>query len=397
MKNINLIYLRSKISSDPREFEIQKEKYETELKKKFNLSPDGENIFFIESGGVEEQFRQIHESYKEPYVLIATDANNSLPASLEIASFLKHKGLEYKLFHAKAEHICEVLENDKVGIEAKNEVLSVSEKILNNTRYGVVGKPSDWLISSDVDYKQVKDKFGLELVDITFEEFKKEIDSAKMIIDPVVFKDKLNKKIDEKTLEVAIKIYSALYSIIKKHNLNGLTVRCFDLLGVYHNTSCLALALLNEMGYIATCEGDIPAMITMGIVRKALHKSSFQVNPSYINLEERYGYFAHCTIPLDMCISYEFDTHFESGLGIGIKGHLNLSKVTIFKIDPTLEKYEVFAGQIVANLNHSNLCRTQLKIKFDEDISSLVNLPCGNHLIIVKGDHKKDIINLLTK
>lgn len=397
MKNINLIYLRSKISTDPREFNAQKKKYEDALKKKYVLDASGENIFFIESGGVEEQFRQIYESYKEPYILIATDANNSLPASLEIASFLKHKNLKYKLFHAKAEDIADVLENGVKEINAKNEVLNTDKKILNGVRYGVVGKPSDWLISSGVDYKDAKERFGVELVDVTFEEFKKEIDNAKLIIDPVVYKDKLNEKISKETLEVAIKIFSALYSIIKKHNLNGLTVRCFDLLGVYHNTSCLALALLNEMGYVATCEGDIPAMITMGVIRKEFNKSSFQVNPSYINLKERYGYFAHCTIPLDMCISYDFDTHFESGLGIGIKGHLNLSKVTVFKIDPTLQKYEVFAGQIVANLNHSNLCRTQLKIQFSEDISSLTNLPCGNHLIIVKGDHKDEIIKLLTK
>lgn len=397
MKNINLIYLRSKISTDPREFNAQKKKYEDALKKKYVLDASGENIFFVESGGVEEQFRQIYESYKEPYILIATDANNSLPASLEIASFLKHKNLKYKLFHAKAEDIAEVLENGVEEINAKNEVLNTDKKILNGVHYGVIGKPSDWLISSGVDYKDAKERFGVELVDVTFEEFKKEIDTAKLIIDPVVYKNKLNEKISEETLEVAIKIFSALYSIIKKHNLNGLTVRCFDLLGVYHNTSCLALALLNEMGYVATCEGDIPAMITMGVIRKAFNKSSFQVNPSYINLNERYGYFAHCTIPLDMCISYDLDTHFESGLGIGIKGHLNLSKVTVFKIDPTLQKYEVFAGQIVANLNHSNLCRTQLKIQFSEDISSLTNLPCGNHLIIVKGNHKDEIIKLLTK
>lgn len=397
MEKINLIYLRSKISTDNREFNNQKEKYESSLKKEFELSKDGKPFFFIESGGVEEQFREIYKDYKEPYNLIVTDANNSLPASLEIASFLKHLGLKYHLYHGTSEDIVKVILSGSNELNSKNEKLVTKEKILAKTRYGVVGKPSDWLISSGVNYSEVKDKFGLELVDVTFDEFKSEIDNAKEIIDPVTFETKLNKKIDKSTLEVALKIFSALYSIIKKHNLNGLTVRCFDLLGVYHNTSCLALALLNQIGYVATCEGDIPAMITMGIVRKAFNQSSFQVNPSFINLQEKYGYFAHCTIPLDMCISYEFDTHFESGLGIGIKGHLNLSKVTIFKIDPSLNKYEAFAGQIVENLNHSNLCRTQLKIKFDEDISSLIDLPCGNHLIIFKGDHKKDLLELLSK
>lgn len=397
MEKINLIYLRSKISKDNREFNSQKEAYENELKKHFEISKEGKNIFFIESGGVEEQFKEIYKNYKEPYILLATNANNSLPASLEIASFLKHQNLKYELKHAKAEDIVKVLEASSKSGSSDNETIVFKSKLLENNRYGVVGKPSDWLISSNVDYKEVKEKFGLELIDVTFEEFKNEIDNANLVIDPLIYKDKINEKVSNKTIEGAIRIYSALYSIIKKHNLNGLTVRCFDLLGVYHNTSCLALALLNEMGYVATCEGDIPTMITMGIIRKEFHKSSFQVNPSYINLEDRIGYFAHCTIPLDMCISYQFDTHFESGLGIGIKGNLNLSKVTVFKIDPKLQKYEVFAGQIVENPYYKNLCRTQLKIKFDEDISSLVNLPCGNHIVIIKGDYKKEILSLLSK
>ena len=397
MKKIKLIFIRSKISSDPRELEEQKYRYVKELEKVYEISSDGEVFFFIESGGTEEEFKEIYSNYKEPYNLIATNANNSLPASLEIASFLKNKKLAYNLYHGRKEDIIDVLSHTRKENKGQNEALKSDEKILTNKRYGVVGKPSNWLISSDVDYASAKAKFGVELVDITFEEFKREIDTAKDIVDPVVFENKLTKDISKETLVVALKIYSALYNIIKKHNLNGLTVRCFDLLGTYHNTSCLALALLNSHGYIATCEGDVPAMLTMAIINEKFHQSSFQVNPSFINEKEKYGYFAHCTIPLDMVITYKFDTHFESGLGIGIAGELNLAKVTIFKISSSLDKFEVFEGQNAENLHFKNLCRTQLKIKFDEDISSLIDLPCGNHLIIFKGHHKDELLSLLSK
>lgn len=397
MNKMKLIFLRSKISSDPRQLEEQKQNYLNELSKAYDIGEEGEIYFFIESGGVEEQFREIFESYKEPYNLIATDANNSLPASLEIASFLKNKNLKYNLYHSRKEDILDVLNKGRTKNNHQNLPLKNKEKILKNRVYGVVGKPSDWLISSDVNYEDAYSKFGVKLVDITFEEFKSEIEKAKEIVDPVVFETKLNRKINKETLNVALKIYSALYSLIKKHNLNGLTVRCFDLLGIYHNTSCLALALLNSQGYIATCEGDVPAMLTMALIKEKFHQSSFQVNPSFINEKERFGYFAHCTIPLDMCISYKFDTHFESGLGIGIAGELNLAKVTIFKIGSNLDKYEVFEGQIKENLHLNNLCRTQLKIQFDEDIGDLLDLPCGNHLIIFKGHHKSELESFLSK
>ena len=397
MNKMKLIFLHSKISSDPRELEQQKENYLNELSKAYEIGEEGEIYFFIESGGVEEQFREIFESYKEPYNLIATIANNSLPASLEIASFLKNKNLKYNLYHSRKEDIIDVLNKGRAKNNHQNLPLKNEEKILKNKVYGVVGKPSDWLISSDVNYEDAYSKFGVKLVDITFEEFKAEIEKAKDIVDPVVFETKLNRKINKETLRVALKIYSALYSLIKKHNLNGLTVRCFDLLGIYHNTSCLALALLNSQGYIATCEGDVPAMLTMALIKEKFRQSSFQVNPSFINEKERYGYFAHCTIPLDMCISYKFDTHFESGLGIGIAGELNLAKVTIFKIGSKLDRYEVFEGQIKENLHFNNLCRTQLKIQFDEDIGDLLDLPCGNHLIIFKGHHKAELESFLSK
>lgn len=172
-------------------------------------------FFFIESGGTEEQFKEIYSSYKPPYNLIATNANNSLPASLEIASFLKNKNLEYNLYHSSKEDILNVLKHNRAVNKGSNLTLNKSLKLLESKRYGVVGKPSNWLISSDVNYIDAKAKFGVTLIDIAFDEFKNEIDHAKEIIDPITFKSKLNKTIDQKTLEGALKIYSALYSIIK--------------------------------------------------------------------------------------------------------------------------------------------------------------------------------------
>ena len=123
MNKIKLIFLRSKISSDPRELEEQKQNYLNELSKAYEIGEEGELYFFIESGGVEEQFREIFENYKEPYNLIATNANNSLPASLEIASFLKNKNLKYNLYHGRIEDILDVLNKGR----AQNNHQNLSE------------------------------------------------------------------------------------------------------------------------------------------------------------------------------------------------------------------------------------------------------------------------------
>lgn len=392
---MKIIYLRSKISSDPRLFDIQQKAYIPVLEKSkdFKAFVGELPVIFVESGGTEEEFKKMYLSLPEPHILVATDANNSLPASLEICSFLTQQNRKFILLHGKPEEVIEMAK--RASKKAESNLISKKTDLLSKMRLGVVGKPSDWLISSMTDYDELKKKLGVELIDISDEEFKKEIAEARDIVDPVVFEPYLNEKVSLETLKGALRIYSALRNIIVKHNLNGLTVRCFDLLGIYHNTSCLALAMLNKDGYVATCEGDVPAMLTMALVRKLTHQSSFQVNPSYINVEKRYAIFAHCTLPLDMCLSFKFDTHFESGLGLGIAGRLNLGKVTVLKVNKDWSKFQAFDAKITANPGRNDLCRTQVKVEFNEDISSLLTDPLGNHIIICYGAHKKEIEDLL--
>ena len=398
MNKINFIFIRSHVGNNERFKDLEKAKYLAKLNENndFIFDDSGEDIFFIETGGTEEEFKKIFAEYKEPYLLLATDANNSLPASLEIATFLRKNNKKFKLFHGKPEEVREQLKCDEISKICGNSQGFLKFDGLKGMRLGVVGKPSNWLIASDVNYKEAKSKFGATLVDISTEEFLEQIKLSKPKMDPIIFEPLLNEKVDHKTLDGALQIYAALRDLIIKYNLNGLTVRCFDLLTSVHNTSCLALAMLNKDGYIATCEGDIPAMLSMAIVRKAFHQSSFQVNPSYLNLKECYGYFAHCTLPLDMCLSYEFDTHFESGIGLGVKGRLNLGKVTIFKMNANLKDFEIFEGQIVENLHKNNLCRTQVKIQFNEPIDEMFSSPNGNHLIIFYGAHKQELVRLLS-
>ena len=171
----------------------------------------------------------------------------------------------------------------------------------------------------------------------------------------------------------------------------GATIRCFDLLTSLKSTGCLALAKLNEEGIIGTCEGDIMAMLSMYLVKLLTGKSSFQANPSRIDVEHNSIVFAHCTIPLDMIQNYSFDSHFESGIGVAIKGEMKTGNVTVFRLSSDLKHYFVSKGILMNNLKEKNLCRTQINIRLNKDVKELLKHPCGNHHIIVYGDYEKDI------
>ncbi|MCR4561600.1 MAG: hypothetical protein K5694_00115 [Bacilli bacterium] len=249
-------------------------------------------------------------------------------------------------------------------------------------RLAVIGKPSDWLISSNVDYLKAKEKLNVEIIDIDIQELIFLSKNRTELVPEEIYKSNFNKE----EVKKAYHIYLALKELIKKYDLYGLSVRCFDLLDTVRSTSCLAFALLNAEGVIATCEGDVPSLLGMYLVRKHLGVSCFQSNPSKIDISENKIILAHCTLPLDMCERYEYMTHYESNSGIGIRGTLKVGPICIFRIDSKLEKYVVLHGKIEKNLEYENLCRSQVDVSLKENVTYFLQRPLGNHHLIIYGE-----------
>ena len=338
------------------------------------------SLIFIKSGGVEGKFEQIFTQINGPYLLLSSGLHNSFAASLEIASFLKQKGKRVEIIHGDSDYIARRIKELRKIFQVKNKLVSI--------KLGVVGKPSDWLIASDVDYLKVKETLGISLIDIEMDELVKEIDQRHNFTHPKL-NDIKNKGFDSKSIEGALKIYNGFKTIVNKYKLEGITVRCFDLLEVYKNTGCLGLSLLNDEGIIAGCEGDIPALISMVILHYLTDEPVFMANPSSIDIDKNEIILAHCTLPLNMPDEFYLKTHFESGLGVGIKGIIGEGEATIFKLSGDGKNYFVSGGEIIENLNKESLCRTQIKMKVDEDIKYFLQNSIGNHHLICRGDNSK--------
>jgi len=254
---------------------------------------------------------------------------------------------------------------------------------LRSVRLGIIGEPSDWLIASNVDAARVRAWLGIELVNIPMTDLLTAIDACGASSSS----DSTN---DNAYLPGANAIYEALKNIIEQHRLNGFTLRCFDLLTAVKNTGCLALARLNAEGLVASCEGDVPTMLTMMIVRSLLGISGFQANPSFIDTDTGEMVFAHCTIPLDMVERYELDTHFESGIGVAIRGYMKEGDVTIVKVSGDMKRYFIAEGQLLRNEHECDLCRTQQRIRLCDrsQLSYFLTQPIGNHHVIIPGHHR---------
>ncbi|MBR5030088.1 MAG: hypothetical protein IKX63_03170 [Muribaculaceae bacterium] len=349
-------------------------------------------LIYVRTGGTEGIFKnelpRLLKYSKQPFYLLTSGKSNSLAASMEILSFLRQQGLKGEILHGSNEYIAQRINTlQRVG-KAMRE--------LNRCRLGVIGEPSDWLISSQAKYRTIEDTLGIEIVNIDMDELLMLIDRIPADIESDLTGKAPNENI-RKSLAGAERIYEALKLIVEGYDIQGFTLRCFDLLTAVKNTGCIALAKFNAQGIIAGCEGDIPAMLSIKIAQAVSGKSGFQANPARINPETGEMLFAHCTIPLDMVESFELDTHFESGIGVGIRGFMKPGPVTIFKVSGGLDRHFAEEGMLVENQGKPDLCRTQQIIQLNDKAAARYFLtnPIGNHHIIIPGHHKAVLDEIL--
>ena len=326
------------------------------------------DLIYIRTGGTEGIFKpllpQLQQQSKRPFYLLTSGKSNSLAASMEILSYLNQQGITGEIIHGSTTYIRQRIKVLEQAGEARSK--------MKGCRLGLIGEPSDWLISSRFDRTIVKERLGIELVYIPMKELL-EMPNVK-------------------------KIYEALKALLEKYQLQGFTLRCFDLLTTIRDTGCMALAQLNAEGIVAGCEGDVPAMLSMKIIQALTGVSGFQANPATIDPEKGEILFAHCTIPLNMVERYELDTHFESGIGVGIRGYMKEGPVTIFKVAGDMSRHFIAEGTLVRNQAKPDLCRTQQVIELDDKGQTryFLTQPIGNHHIIVPG-HLKELLEEILK
>lgn len=326
-------------------------------------------VVAVLTGGTESKFLHLVDEglidLSKPVYLMVSGHSNSLAASLEILSYIRqHKGIGKVMMNAEDTALEQA--QDEVFITPTESILKSNGKL----RLGVVGAPSDWLIASGVNYQDVLQKMNCELVDISIEEVSSlgEVDAG---------------------MKGAESIYERLKELVNRYDLQGVTLRCFDLLTTVKNTGCIALSKLNDEGIPAACEGDIPTLLTMMVCNQLTGELCFQVNPARIKADGEM-LFTHCTLPLGMTEKHEYTTHFESGIGVAIHGDLPTGDYTLVKLSGDMKRLLAVDVTLERCQFEQNLCRTQVWIKATPAVSRyFLTDPIANHHVLIKGKHSK--------
>ena len=353
------------------------------------------DAFMIATGGVENLFKRIWSSIdveticspsrQKTVTMIADGRNNSLAAALEILTYLGNNGVEGKILHGT---------NDEIVSAVVETVCTPSLQ----GRIGLFGQPSDWLIASGVDRDFLLQRYGIETIDINLQRL---IDGIKTVshseaVEVAQTMEKRAKALKEPTsadmLEAA-KAYLAIKNICQEEHLDAMTIRCFDIVKACGTTSCLALALLNDEGIVAGCEGDMQTLMSMYLAKRLCGEVAFMANPS--QLTDKTSMLAHCTIPLTMCDETVVRSHFESGIGVAIQGLLPLTDYTLFKWGgPKLDRFFVTEARAIETPYSNHFCRTQITL--DVNLKPyLLQHSIGNHHVIIRGRHAEEIRGFL--
>ena len=350
-------------------------------------------IAFIASGGVERTVTQYFDRLPYPILLLCDGQHNSLAASLEIAAWLRSKGMKAQVVHGTPEHMVAQL--------VENHQAFTAQQALRGKRIGVVGHPSPWLVASNVDYLLAKRRWGVEFVDIPLEEvyclfYQITDDEIGYAASVVANRAQTCLEGSPEELLKAMRLYRALQLLCEKKHLHALTLSCFTLIEKLHTTGCLALSLLNDEGIPAGCEGDLQSIFSMLVAQTLTGQPGFMANPTRLDQERNELVLAHCTVGTRMAQQFIIRDHFETRSGIAIQGLLPTGEVTLLKCaGECLDEYFVSTGELLENTQYEHACRTQIRLRLDKPVDYFTRSPLGNHHLLLLGNHEQAVNQLM--
>lgn len=396
MMKLNLITFASSLASRESIFTDHHELLDT-IAEKYDVQyifpedldkplPDGATMVLVGSGGVEEMVKACIDRLPPYVVLIADGLKNSLAASLEILSWMRIDRRHGRVLHGTTSFIMQGIDDYACAHDALAK--------LNGKRVGVIGKPSGWLIASNVDYQAMRVRWGIEMVDVPLDEVVKGYqaiadDEVQDITHEFISQAIGVKEPSRDEVVKAMRLYRAVKAIVERYHLDAFTLNCFDLIPTTRTTGCVALALLNQEGIPAGCEGDEQTLLTMLAVQAATGEMTFMANPSKIlDNDAREMVFAHCTIAPAMTDRYIVRDHYESLSGVAVEGIFDPMDVTVVKCGGTsMEHYFISKARLLECTSNPNMCRTQLRLRLEQSLDYFLERSIGNHHVIVRGDH----------
>lgn len=342
----------------------------------FRFVEDNPDVICFASGGSE---REALLSIKPGRfcLFLASEQDNAYAAATEVKAWAdnhKMSSVIVSMQRAREKNILEDLAR-----------VAGARKQLKGQKAALVGEVSHWLVASAFPLSLARERFGIDIIHLSWDQ----------LPDYLSFKPdaellKAFQGYNPENLENEARIHAFLKNIIEEHELNGITLECFNMVKERDVTACLSLALINSLGIVAACEGDLVSLTGMMLLKAITGTIPWMANLASVQNDTLL--FAHCTAPLNQLTGVSVPTHFETGKSAALQGYVNMDEVTVFRLNTSLNKAFIADGRIISKPVHNYACRTQAEIALSSEAHQFLrDCPLGNHHLIVPGKHKDSL------
>jgi len=341
------------------------------------LLPKVEEVVFIVvlTGGAEPEVLSQAGRFN---VLLAWPHYNSLPSALEAAAALRERGA-----------FAEVVALDGPGAEPPAErvrrLVEVARLLDKPPRLMLVGEPNPWLVASDLAGKpdvrvDEEEVYRRSLSMQAAEEARRLVESAR------------ESAYGPGELERVLAYAKALREAAR--GVDGLTLGCwcFNFPKVEERgwTPCISLAVLNDWGVTATCEGDLRALYSAVVLRRISGKPAWISNVNAARGELLL--LTHDGLPPSMAKAYSIVPRLATKAPAAIRAEVEPGRpVTLLRVSRDLRR-ALLLGGVTAEAERAEACATQIAVKVTKGSPAAVyKAGLGNHLAFVFDDVYEEV------
>jgi len=318
--------------------------------------------------------------------------------------------------------------NHRDGIERVKAL--AMRRFLCNSRLIVFGKQNfPW--NADAVGDRMRKLLGTEILVRPLEAFRRHYPAVKDREIREVIDQRLNQRYRLGTVKTdellqAVRTYLAIRAVLQEEKALGFGVNCFGdlVIGNGRDVPCLAQCLLREDGYIAACDGDFAAMMTMVLTSFFTDEAAMMSNlypVSYVGaLTDHFGdplspnarryarkrwpniaRLAHCgyigvispeMTPGGSVVLNDWGGTYEikrDGLGCGIDAELVAGRpLTAAELYFDGQRFLLGRARVLETTRHAGMphCESSALLEFD-DLPGFVELISREHAVFVYGDH----------
>ena len=196
---------------------------------------------------------------------------------------------------------------------------------------------------------------------------------------------------DDAEIEAAVRYFMAMHALVAQRGAMAATLICGGFPPHQGPGPCAALTLLADHGVPAGCQGDVDAVLTMALVKRAAGVVSFMggARPQGNRLM-----ISHCVLPRKMQgpqASPPYYLAYHHGSSVGVTIHTDLpagGPVTVARLTRDLQRLIVAEGTLVESRDPLKGCRNALVIEVG-DVPKLMSVVRGGqyHMVVACGRH----------